>query len=66
MVVMGVRHERTHEARELLSPSVVDHLSVQGGAFGSAEVPFPTVDNGVARSRRKFTRPQFCKQTLQI
>ena len=32
------------------------------GAFCSAEVPFPTVDNGVARSRRKFTRPQFCKQ----
>ena len=29
----------------------------QGGAFRSAEVPFPTVDNGVARSRRKFTRP---------
>ena len=34
----------------------------QGGAFSPAEGPFPTVDNGFVRSRRKFTRPQFCKQ----
>ena len=35
----------------------------QGGAFSPAAGPFPTVDNGFARSRRKFTRPQFYKQT---
>ena len=48
-----------HNLSRRAQPPVTYH---QGGAFRSAEVPFPTVDNGVARSRRNFTRPQFCKQ----